>query len=188
MISSTLAVAFVSKRRGRRCVIQPHFADIKLTKDGNVLLREMQIQNPTAVMIARTAVAQDDITGWGVIIMLAVLVVLFNDAVVISPVALLSCHCHCQDCTRSLCRDGTTSTVLFIGELMKQAERYLGEGLHPRVIVEVSKHPCRCFEYIKAMRDSEEHTNFRHLLVCAHRALRQPKRRHCRSLKPSETR
>ena len=39
-------------------------ADIKLTKDGNVLLREMQIQNPTAVMIARAAVAQDDITGW----------------------------------------------------------------------------------------------------------------------------
>lgn len=69
--------------------------DIKLTKDGNVLLREMQIQNPTAVMIARTAVAQDDITG-----------------------------------------DGTTSTVLFIGELMKRAERYLGEGLHPRIIVE----------------------------------------------------
>ena len=32
-------------------------------QDGNVLLREMQIQNPTAVMIARTAVAQDDITG-----------------------------------------------------------------------------------------------------------------------------
>jgi len=39
--------------------------DIKLTKDGNVLLREMQIQNPTAVMIARTAVAQDEITGDG---------------------------------------------------------------------------------------------------------------------------
>ena len=38
-------------------------AGIKLTKDGNVLLREMQIQNPTAVMIARAAVAQDDITG-----------------------------------------------------------------------------------------------------------------------------
>ena len=34
-------------------------------------------------------------------------------------------------------RDGTTSTVLLIGELMKQAERYLSEGLHPRVIVEV---------------------------------------------------
>ena len=38
----------------------------------------MQIQNPTAVMIARTAVAQDDITG-----------------------------------------DGTSSTVLIIGELLK---------------------------------------------------------------------
>lgn len=69
--------------------------DIKLTKDGNVLLREMQIQNPTAVMIARAAVAQDDITG-----------------------------------------DGTTSIVLLIGELMKQAERYLSEGTHPRVLVE----------------------------------------------------
>lgn len=31
---------------------------IKLTKDGNVLLHEMQIQHPTAVMIARTATAQ----------------------------------------------------------------------------------------------------------------------------------
>ncbi|GBG70964.1 hypothetical protein CBR_g8264 [Chara braunii] len=67
--------------------------DIKLTKDGNILLKEMQIQNPTAVMIARTAVAQDDISG-----------------------------------------DGTTSTVLLIGELMKQSERFLNEGMHPRLI------------------------------------------------------
>lgn len=29
-----------------------------------MLLREMQITNPTAVMIARTAVAQDEVTGW----------------------------------------------------------------------------------------------------------------------------
>ncbi|CAG9462850.1 unnamed protein product [Pedinophyceae sp. YPF-701] len=69
--------------------------DIKLTKDGNVLLREMQIQNPTAVMIARTATAQDDVCG-----------------------------------------DGTTTTVCFIGELMKQAERLISEGVHPRVIVD----------------------------------------------------
>lgn len=69
--------------------------DIKLTKDGNTLLKEMQIQNPTAIMIARTAVAQDDISG-----------------------------------------DGTTSTVLFIGELMKQSERYIDEGMHPRVLVD----------------------------------------------------
>lgn len=72
--------------------------DIKLTKDGNVLLREMQIQNPTAVMIARTAVAQDDATG-----------------------------------------DGTTTVVLLIGELLRQAERHLAEGCHPRHIVEVGE-------------------------------------------------
>ena len=34
----------------------------KLTKDGNVLLHEMQIQHPTAIMIARNATAQDDST------------------------------------------------------------------------------------------------------------------------------
>ncbi|RQM06209.1 hypothetical protein DH86_00003346 [Scytalidium sp. 3C] len=68
---------------------------IKLTKDGNVLLREMQIQNPTAVMIARAATAQDDICG-----------------------------------------DGTTSVVLLVGELLKQANRYISEGLHPRIITD----------------------------------------------------
>lgn len=68
---------------------------VKLTKDGKVLLDEMQIQHPTAAIIARTATAQDDITG-----------------------------------------DGTTSNVLFTGELLKQAERYLNEGAHPRVIVD----------------------------------------------------
>merc|ERR1712179_680603 len=32
--------------------------------------------------------------------------------------------------------DGTTSTVLLIGEFLKQAEMYIGEGLHPRVVTE----------------------------------------------------
>ncbi|ORZ10775.1 T-complex protein 1 zeta subunit [Absidia repens] len=68
---------------------------IKLTKDGKVLLSEMQIQHPTASMIAKAATAQDEITG-----------------------------------------DGTTSIVLLVGELLKQAERYISEGLHPRVITE----------------------------------------------------
>ncbi|EPS44613.1 hypothetical protein H072_1428 [Dactylellina haptotyla CBS 200.50] len=67
---------------------------IKLTKDGKVLLSEMQIQSPTAVLIAR-AVPQDEITG-----------------------------------------DGTTSVVLLVGELLRQADRYISEGLHPRVIVD----------------------------------------------------
>ncbi|KAI7874764.1 T-complex protein 1 zeta subunit [Lichtheimia hyalospora FSU 10163] len=68
---------------------------IKLTKDGKVLLNEMQIQHPTAAMIAKAATAQDEITG-----------------------------------------DGTTSIVLLVGELLKQAERYVSEGLHPRVVTE----------------------------------------------------
>lgn len=32
--------------------------------------------------------------------------------------------------------DGTTSNVLFIGELLRQSERYLGEGVHPRILVD----------------------------------------------------
>lgn len=69
--------------------------DIKITKDGNVLLHEMQIQHPTASLIARASTAQDDMTG-----------------------------------------DGTTSTVLVIGELLKQANLYVSEGVHPRVMTE----------------------------------------------------
>merc|ERR1711872_608740 len=65
------------------------------TKDGNILLHEMQIQHPTASLIARASTAQDDVTG-----------------------------------------DGTTSTVLLIGEFLKQADLYISEGLHPRIICE----------------------------------------------------
>lgn len=32
--------------------------------------------------------------------------------------------------------DGTTTNVILIGELLKQAERYISDGLHPRVITE----------------------------------------------------
>lgn len=38
---------------------------IKITKDGNVLLKEMHIQHPTAALIARAATAQDVVTGDG---------------------------------------------------------------------------------------------------------------------------
>uniref|UniRef100_A0A8C5KRV2 Chaperonin containing TCP1 subunit 6B n=1 Tax=Jaculus jaculus TaxID=51337 RepID=A0A8C5KRV2_JACJA len=69
--------------------------NIKLTKDGNVLLHEMQIQHPTASIIAKVTAAQDHITG-----------------------------------------DGTTSSVLIIGELLKQANFYISEGLHPRIIAD----------------------------------------------------
>ncbi|VDM31000.1 unnamed protein product [Hydatigera taeniaeformis] len=69
--------------------------DIKITKDGNVLLHEMQIQHPTASLIARVATSQDDSTG-----------------------------------------DGTTSVVILIAELLKQAELLISEGLHPRLVTE----------------------------------------------------
>lgn len=69
--------------------------NLKLTKDGKVLLNEMQIQHPTAVMIARAATAQDEITG-----------------------------------------DGTSTVVLLVGEFLKQSERYITEGIHPRIIVD----------------------------------------------------
>ncbi len=32
--------------------------------------------------------------------------------------------------------DGTTSTVLLIGEFLKQSELYITEGLHPRAVTE----------------------------------------------------
>lgn len=69
--------------------------NLKLTKDGKVLLSEMQIQHPTAIMVARAATAQDEITG-----------------------------------------DGTTTVVLLVGELLKQSQRYIEEGIHPRIIVD----------------------------------------------------
>lgn len=55
----------------------------------------MQIQHPTASLIAKASTAQNEQTG-----------------------------------------DGTTSTVLLIGELLKQSEIYINDGLHPRVVAD----------------------------------------------------
>ncbi|XP_011305359.1 T-complex protein 1 subunit zeta [Fopius arisanus] len=81
--------------RGTMKMLVSGAGDIKITKDGNVLLHEMQIKHPTASLVARASTAQDDMTG-----------------------------------------DGTTSTVLVIGELLKQADLYISEGLHPRILAE----------------------------------------------------
>ena len=89
------AICSIIGPRGTLKMLVDGAGQIKMTKDGKVLLSEMQIQNPTAAMIARTAVAQDDQVG-----------------------------------------DGTTSVVLLVGELLKQAERYTSEGVHPTVIAE----------------------------------------------------
>ncbi|XP_076063730.1 chaperonin containing TCP1 subunit 6 [Oratosquilla oratoria] len=95
--------------------------DIKITKDGNILLHEMQIQHPTASMIAKACTAQDDVIG-----------------------------------------DGTTSTVLLIGEMLKQAEIQISEGVHPRLIAEgfeLAKD--KAMEVLESMRLKEEMTRER---------------------------
>eukprot|EP00998_Keelungia_sp_KM082_P009522 NODE_569_length_1802_cov_164.937910_g560_i0.p1 GENE.NODE_569_length_1802_cov_164.937910_g560_i0~~NODE_569_length_1802_cov_164.937910_g560_i0.p1 ORF type:complete len:541 (+),score=157.68 NODE_569_length_1802_cov_164.937910_g560_i0:112-1734(+) len=69
--------------------------EIKITKDGNVLCQEMQIQHPIAQMVARAATAQDDMTG-----------------------------------------DGTTTTIILIAELMRQAGRCMDDGINVRSLTE----------------------------------------------------
>uniref|UniRef100_A0A1L8DUC7 Putative tcp-1/cpn60 chaperonin family protein n=1 Tax=Nyssomyia neivai TaxID=330878 RepID=A0A1L8DUC7_9DIPT len=98
--------------RGTLKMLVSGAGDIKITKDGNVLLHEMQIQHPTASLIARASTAQDDMTG-----------------------------------------DGTTSTVLLIGELLKQAEIFVAEGLHPRLVTEgFEKARDRTLEVLDALK------------------------------------
>ncbi|CAB0036934.1 unnamed protein product [Trichogramma brassicae] len=45
---------------------------------------------------------------------------------------LVEAEVHQNDSTG----DGTTTTVLLIGELLKQADNYITEGLHPRILVQ----------------------------------------------------
>ncbi|KAH8233557.1 hypothetical protein KR026_009671 [Drosophila bipectinata] len=86
--------------------------DIKITKDGNVLLHEMNIRHPTAAMIARASTAHDDSMG-----------------------------------------DGTTSTVILIGEILKQADLLISEGLHPRQLVEgIMMSKDRALEVLDSMK------------------------------------
>lgn len=42
----------------------------------------------------------------------------------------------CWTSTSALQGDGTTSTVLFTGELLKYADRFIGDGVHPRILVD----------------------------------------------------
>lgn len=98
--------------RGTMKMLVSGAGDIKITKDGNVLLHEMQIQHPTASLIARASTAQDDVTG-----------------------------------------DGTTSTVLLIGEFLKQADSFISEGLHPRIVAEGFEHAKKiALEVLESMK------------------------------------
>mmetsp|Transcript_27064 Transcript_27064/g.69651 ORF Transcript_27064/g.69651 Transcript_27064/m.69651 type:complete len:521 (+) Transcript_27064:132-1694(+) len=105
--------------------------DIKMTKDGNTLLHEMQIQHPTAALIARTATAIDD-----------------------------------------MCGDGTTSGVIIIGELLKQAERYLLEGQHPRILSDgFEEAKTLSVEYLEKFKMPMEKVDREKLLSVAHTSL-----------------
>uniref|UniRef100_A0A8C5W407 Chaperonin containing TCP1 subunit 6A n=1 Tax=Microcebus murinus TaxID=30608 RepID=A0A8C5W407_MICMU len=109
----------ISMARGLQDVLRTKMlvsgaGDIKLTKDGYVLLHEMQIRHSTASLVAKVATAQDDITG-------------------------------------------TTSNVLIIGELPKQADLYISEGLHPRIITEGFE-AAKEKEQVKVSREMDRET------------------------------
>uniref|UniRef100_A0A452FLQ3 T-complex protein 1 subunit zeta n=1 Tax=Capra hircus TaxID=9925 RepID=A0A452FLQ3_CAPHI len=85
-----------------------------LVSDGNVPLHEMQMQHPTASLIAKVTT------------------------------------------------DGTTSSVLIIGELLKQADLYISEGLHPRIITEgfeaAKEKALQFLEQVKVSKEMDRET------------------------------
>ena len=66
--------------------------------------------------------------------------------------------------------DGTSSTVLLCGELLKQAERYTSEGLHPRIITDgydIARDAALKFlDTFKISNEGENNTVNRELLTC----------------------
>ena len=93
--------------------------DTKLTKDGNALLHETQIQHPTASLTAKVATAQHDMTG-----------------------DYFQCPHH--------------------GELLKQADLYISEGLHPRILTEgfeaAKEKALQFLEQVKVSKEMERET------------------------------
>uniref|UniRef100_A0A8C5LLL3 Chaperonin containing TCP1 subunit 6B n=1 Tax=Leptobrachium leishanense TaxID=445787 RepID=A0A8C5LLL3_9ANUR len=122
--------------------------DIKLTKDGNVLLHEMLFGNTSKgpspfryppegaggclkVTSSRLAGAnknagqtsEKSFPYWS----------LDREQIQHPTASLIAKVATAQD---DITGDGTTSNVLIIGELLKQADLYISEGLHPRIVTE----------------------------------------------------
>ena len=105
---------------------------VKITKDGNVLLHEMNIIHPTAQMIARAATAQDDTVG-----------------------------------------DGSSSNVIFIGELFQQSFRYVIEGIHVSHLVDgIELAKKKSLEFLEECKYKPEKIDREFLLNAARTSLR----------------
>lgn len=79
----------------------------------------MQIQHPTASLIARASTAQDDMTGDGTT----------------STVLLIGIH-KLKYADKTIFYNCINSFISLKGELLKQADIYISEGLHPRIVTE----------------------------------------------------
>ncbi len=79
--------------KGMDKMLVDSLGDIVITNDGATILKEIDVQNPTAKMIVEVAKAQDQEVG-----------------------------------------DGTTTSVILAGELLKQAEVLLDQNIHPTII------------------------------------------------------
>lgn len=65
--------------------------------------------------------------------------------------------------------DGTTSNVLFIGELMRQCERYIADGVHPRILTDgIDLGKAECLKFLDTFKQDKEIT--RDLLIEVARA------------------
>ncbi|GGM77748.1 thermosome subunit [Thermogymnomonas acidicola] len=79
--------------KGMDKMLVDSIGDIIISNDGATILKEMDVEHPTAKMIVEVAKSQDTAVG-----------------------------------------DGTTTAVILSGELLKQAEELLDQGVHPTVI------------------------------------------------------
>ncbi len=81
--------------KGMDKMLVDSFGDVVITNDGATILKEIEVQHPTAKMVVELSKIQDDEVG-----------------------------------------DGTTTVVIFAGELLKTAEELIDMEIHPTIIVE----------------------------------------------------